>query len=353
MDYKYTILYRFEGISHSNLDEDKVVYQDDELGIAVVLTSDVNRHCLNIDRGIACASLLLRGKFVGEKIQELPIAIDSEITKIQEERLSKNKSGAYAVIIIKGQADLNIKENLHRETDQFRICFDAIDKGSIRNQHKERIHAIVASISISINPGYHAERIASGICFFDANDKPLYSYTFQGGRARLILAKAVDTEKKIKISKIIGLSNANLQLKTPFQLLTQSLETTQDNLRAFVSAWAALEILTNKVFLVYEEQFIAGTVNDHNSHGVNHFLERIKDVMKDKYRLTDKFSLLASFLSDEITEDIELFRSMKKVRDNISHGKEFDEETLPVENARKLASKYLENHMLATETLNK
>ncbi len=350
MDYKYTIIYRFECISHNALDEDKILYQDDDLGITVILTSDVNRHCLNIDRGLACASLLLRGMFGGKKIQELPIAIDLEVKKIQEERLSKNKSGAYAVININGQAELNIKESLHRETDQFRICFDAIDKEFIRNHHKERIHAIVASLAMSTSPEYHAEKIASGICFFDANDKPLYSYTFQGGRARLIAAKPVDSEKEIEISETIGLSNANMQLKTPFRLLTQSLETTQDNLRAFVSAWSALEILTNKIFPVYEELFIAGIMDDHNSHGVNNFLERIKDVMKDKYRLTDKFSLVASFLSNEITDDIKLFKDMKKIRDNISHGKEFNEETLPVEDARKLASKYLRKHMLETKS---
>lgn len=349
MDYKYTILYRFEGISNSNLDADKLVYQDDKFGVSVVLTADVNRHCLNIDREMACASLLLRGMFGSEKIQQLQMEIDSVVNKIQEERLSKNKSGAYAVIIICGQEELNIKENFYKETDQFRICFDAINKESIRNLHKERIHAIVASLSISTNPGYHAEKIISGICFFDSNDKPLYSFTIQGGRPRLIYAKPVDSEKETAISRIIGLSNANMQLKTPFRLLTQSLETSQDNLRAFISAWSALEILTNKAFPFYEKQFIAGIMHDHNSHGVNNFLERIKDVMKDKYKLTDKFSLMASILSNEIREDIELFMRMKKMRDNISHGIEFEEETLPVEDARKLASKYLKNHMLATE----
>lgn len=349
MEYRYTVVYRLEGISNNNLDEDKTVYQDEDIGIAVVLTSDVNRHCLSIDRGLACAILLLRGMFHDENIQEFPTAIDSEITKIQEERSSKNKSGAYAVIVISGQAELDIKDNLHRETHQFRIAFDAIDKDSIRNQHKERIHAIVASLAISTSPEYHVERIASGIYFLDVNEKPLYTYTLQGGRARFILAKPVDLEKEMEISRVIGLSNANMQLKTPFRLLIQSLETTQDNLRAFISAWSALEILTNKAFPVYEAKFIAGIVDDHNTHGVNDFLERIKDVMKDKYRLADKFSLVASFLSSDITEDIELFKSMKKVRDNISHGKEFDEEALPVDNARKLASKYLKNHMIATE----
>ena len=64
--------------------------------------------------------------------------------------------------------------------------------------------------------------------------------------------------------------------------------------------------------------------------------------------LTDKFALIASFLSNEIVEDIELFKSMKKLRDDISHGKEFNDETLPVEDARKLTAKYLRSYMLST-----
>jgi hypothetical protein len=348
MDYIYTIIYRFEGISDNNLVEDRIVYQDAVFGITVLLTNDINRHCLNIDTGLACASLLLRGMFGDEKPQELPIAIDAEVKKIQEERGAKKKSGAYAVIIIKGNAELNINEKLHKETDQFRICFDVIDKDSLREQHKEKIHSIVSSLSMCTCPEYHAERTSSGIYFIDYNDKPLYSFTMQGGRAHLILAKPIDIEKQNEITKVIGLSNSNQQLKTPFRLFTQSLETTQDELRSFISAWSSLEIFTNKVFSIYEEQFITNIADDHSSHGVNQFLTRIKDVMKDKYRLSDKFALIASFLSNEIEEDIELFKSMKKLRDDISHGKEFNEETLPVEDARKLIAKYLRSYMLST-----
>ena len=131
-------------------------------------------------------------------------------------------------------------------------------------------------------------------------------------------------------------------------MFTQSLEFTQDELRSFISAWTALEIFTNKVFSSYEEKFIGNIADDHGTHGVNQFLTRIKDVMKDKYRLSDKFALIASFLSDEIEKDMELFKSMKNLRDDISHGKEFNEEALPVENARKLVAKYLKSHMLSS-----
>ena len=348
MNYIYTIIYRFEGISDSNPIEDKIVYQDDALGITVLLTNDINRHCLQLDTGLACASLLLRGILGGKKLQEFSIAIDAEVTKIQEERESKKKSGTYAVIFIKGNAELNINENLLRETDQFRICFDAIDKDALRKQHKEKIYSIVSSLSMSTSPEYQAEKISNGIYFVDENNKPLYSFTMQGGRSRRRLPKPIDMEKESEITKIIGLSSSNRQLNTPFRLFTQSLETTQDNLRSFISAWSSLEIFVNKVFSIYEEQFISNIADDHGSHGVNKFLLRIKEVMKNKYRLTDKFALIASFLSNDIEKDIEVFKSMKKLRDDISHGKEFNEETLPVEDARKLAAKYLKSHMLST-----
>lgn len=349
MDYTYTVIYRFEGIAATNLENDIIVYEDDSLGVEVTLTNDVNRHCFVLDRGLACASLLLRGMFGNEKIHELPIAVETEVTKIQEERVSKKSSAAYAVITIKGRAGFDIKDNLYRETEQFSICFDAIDKESLRKVHEETIHSIISALSISTSPEYHAEKITCGIHFTDSSNKPLYSFTMQGGRARMVLAKPIDTEKQKEISNVIGLSCGNELFQTPFRLLTQSLETTQDELRAFIAAWTALEILTNKIFSIYEEKFISGIEDDHSSHGVNEFLDRIKDVMKDKYRLTDKFSLIASFISDDISVDIELFKSMKKIRDNISHGKEFDEETLPVESARKMVAKYLKSHMLSAK----
>ena len=203
---------------------------------------------------------------------------------------------------------------------------------------------------MSTSPEYHAERESSGIYFIDENGKPLYSFTMRAGRAKAIVSKPINEKNENEITKLIGLSTNNKQFKTPFRLFTQSLETTQDELRSFTSAWSALEIFTNKVFSSYEEKFIANIADDHNSHGVNQFLIRIKDVMKDKYRLTDKFSLIASYLSDNVEKDLELFKSMKGLRDDISHGKEFDEDALPVEDARKLVAKYLKSHMLSTES---
>lgn len=346
MNYIYTVIYKIEGISANSLNQDKVVYQDNVYGTTVILTSDINRHSEMIDKGSVCAGLILRGIFGDKNLQELPAEIESALAKIQEERASNNQNGTYAIIMFEGEEELSIETKLLRETDQLSICFDAIDKGLIRDKHKEKAHAVVASLAIASNPQYHAEKVAHGVHFIDANNKPLYSYTAQFGNARLTQSKPTNADLEEEIGHLIGLASSNLQLKTPFRLFTQSLETTQDNLRSFLSAWLSIEILTNKIFSIYEEEFINGIAGEHNSYGVDNFLDRITSVMKDKYRLTDKFSLIASFLSSEIEEDIELFKRMKKIRDTISHGNEFNEETLPVENARELAGKYLKYHML-------
>jgi len=151
-----------------------------------------------------------------------------------------------------------------------------------------------------------------------------------------------------KSAELIGnlIKNKELQkkLQSVLRLFTQSLEISQDKFRAFLFAWVAIEIFVNKIFASYEDKFISD-VKNHSSKGVNKFLDRVKSVMRDKYRLADKFTLIASFLSDNIERDVNSFNEIKKQRDNIFHGQMFDEETLPVEEVRRLISVYVKKHL--------
>jgi len=73
--------------------------------------------------------------------------------------------------------------------------------------------------------------------------------------------------------------------------------------------------------------------------------QRFKDVMGDKYRLADTFLIIASVLdSDLATNDAEIFRSLKSVRDNLLHGLETPTH-LPTETVQNLLLKYLSLHL--------
>jgi hypothetical protein len=76
------------------------------------------------------------------------------------------------------------------------------------------------------------------------------------------------------------------------ELYAASLETADDHLRAFLAGWTALEILVNKVFPTYEDKFLGGIASANDPEAKAWYVQRIREVMKDKYRLRDRFALV-------------------------------------------------------------
>lgn len=74
--------------------------------------------------------------------------------------------------------------------------------------------------------------------------------------------------------------------------------------------------------------------------------ERLKDVMKDKYRIVDKFLVISAVLDPEAAdEDVNSFRAHKVVRDNMFHKFDMLPEHLPIEDVQKIFVKYLKLHL--------
>ncbi len=77
-----------------------------------------------------------------------------------------------------------------------------------------------------------------------------------------------------------------------------------------------------------------------------HFFQRIREVMKGKYTLTDKFIAVTAVLfpcdpDNTLEEDYKKFRRLKELRDSISHGEKFSERDLPVHELATLLRKYV------------
>jgi hypothetical protein len=72
------------------------------------------------------------------------------------------------------------------------------------------------------------------------------------------------------------------------------------------------------------------------------YLGRTRTVMKDKYHLTDKFTLIASLLCPESTdEDVGIFKRVKGDRDKLAHGQDVYEASLPVQAVQEFVRRYL------------
>ena len=123
-----------------------------------------------------------------------------------------------------------------------------------------------------------------------------------------------------------------------------------DRLKAFLFGWAALEIFVNTSFKIYEKVFLSPLTDAGQPTLRERFLERVKDVMKDKYRLTEKFVAVAAVLfpgaaDATLQEDFRRFSSLKQLRDAIFHGEEFSERDLPVNELAALLRRYMLGHL--------
>jgi hypothetical protein len=118
-----------------------------------------------------------------------------------------------------------------------------------------------------------------------------------------------------------------------------------DRLLSFLSAWAALEIFISKTFKQYERQMY-GSPGPSLIQAHPNVVKRMREVMSDKFRLTDKFAIIAGVLGgDDLDADLKTFADLKRVRDKLFHGKDVQTKRLPSETTRNLASKYLRSHL--------
>src|SRR5215204_2890300 len=130
-------------------------------------------------------------------------------------------------------------------------------------------------------------------------------------------------------------------------LLAESLDVSTDRLRTFLFTYIALEILIHKLFSVYEQIFVHELTSRSPVPGTtSRYFDRIKKVMQDKYNPIDKFTIIASLLSGESSDEhIEQFKRIKGIRDRIVHTGRYEEASLPNVELRELLTGYLRRHL--------
>jgi len=145
----------------------------------------------------------------------------------------------------------------------------------------------------------------------------------------------------------LRLTSAKNDLRKPVSLLRTSLNRATDEPQGFIAAWAAIEIFVNQTFKSTYGPRWYQTIESSVHESAKRAIERIDDVMKDKYRVSDKFLIIASVLDpDFAVADERDFRRLKEIRDNLAHGLDLPEGPLPTESVQKLLLKFMRLHLL-------
>ena len=309
-----------------------------------VLTNNFDMLFADIDRGSALGRLMLKGLVGTRGVVDFPVALEAEIKEIKAKRAKKVGSQAVLVVEANGEIDAVVKEPF-REYNDFIVTFDAVDKQAVARIHRAEIQAMKLAVAFESKVPSRFAFLGEDTYLKNGAGKLVYSINFSTS-AEATVSTTLSTEGTARISeRYVMLQEAN-EIESVERLFSQMSDYETDRLKAFLSGWAALEILIAKAFRSYEYAFLSPLTNADQPIMRKRFLERIKDIMKDKYKLTDKFLAVTTVLfpsvpADEVQEDLKKFSQLKQLRDSIFHGEEFSEKNLPVHELAALLRKYV------------
>lgn len=310
-----------------------------------VLTNDPDDLLAEIDRSAAVGRLMLKG-LVGQA--GATDFVESEVAEIRAERTKS--AGAQTILVIEasGEIDASITEPF-KEHDAFIVTFDAVNKQAVVRIHQPEVQAMKLAVAFESETPSRFFLLSEGTYLTNDAGKIVFSVTFTMS-ADLTVSSALSEDGVSRISKRYTMLQNAEELESVERLFSQMSDYGTDRLKVFLSGWAALEIFFAKSFKIYENAFFSPLASAGQPILRERFLNRIKDVMKDKYRLTDKFLAVAAVLfpnalDKEIEDDFKQFSDLKKLRNSISHRDEFIEKNLPVHELAKLLRKYVLAHV--------
>ena len=346
MKYIYIITFKIDGISLPQGIEEVVIEEVNQ--IRVILCSDCSKYSIHADRGLAASTMMLKG-LTGEGAEgEFEDRLNTHVASIQTSRNKKFPNGPFIVFEGNGETPVELLSSATRDFGSFVITFDAVDKGKIKEQYKSSINQYLTSLFLIAEKDYGIKKVFEGF-YLEEKGKIYYSYTFSAS-GTIMISNPFTEELAEKLKKYISALNKADSLEDVYRLLVRATSEHSDKLRSFIFAWTALEIFFNKIFKLYEVKFLEKHTIDGLPILAQHFFKRIKNVMKGKYSLRDKFIVIASMLSDDTEDDLDKFVKAKRVRDTFLHGEDIEESQLPIQEIVVMVRKYLSLHLLGEKS---
>jgi hypothetical protein len=302
---------------------------------------------LHIDRSEAVSTQLLKGLFARDKDGTPQERLAAELENVKARRSQETDKGVF--LILEGETEIPAPDfKTRRDTDEFAVCIDAIEKPAIREAFQPVVQKVLTALGLSLpaNADRQVTKVGEVIYLVDPDTgKPIYTFSFQAGLARASVASPLTEEFVEDAGKRLQKVIVDKTFERPSSLLITSLNRATDPLQAFIAAWSALEIFVNASFKATYQSRWFQIIENGAPTAAKPVFERFKDVMSDKYRLVDKFLIIASVLdADGATTDADEFRKLKGIRDNLLHALETPP-YLPTEAVQKLLLKYMTLHL--------
>lgn len=326
------------------------------------LTQNWDKQYTHIDRANAIGALIV-SKFVGiRRFKRLSRPVNAVLSKVfgsewvflrnlrlqaikvREKRI-KIHSGSGCCLVYKAQGEIDQPIRLHA-SKRFRdigFAIDPIDRGSISILHRSNVRNVLAVVSMvmaSTDGSPEIEFLSDGTHLICNDGTVIYVRTVTGHVASVIITTTTSSQLADDVQAYVSGLSSDRKLSGAASLYAVSQHKSNDNLRAFMASWSALEILTNSLEFSYREDL--GVRIESGQLSFEGWDKDLSGVAPSDYRLKDKFFVVAVYLGvEEAVSDAEEFAKINKIRGDYYHRLDFNENDLPARGAQKLFRKYL------------
>ena len=358
--YTYLAVMAVPGIHLNETDEDLHIFSFPDLNAAARLTLDWDRYCMDIDRSSAIGLLLFTGfrgipryKWLSSCLNTIlsrlfgaEMAFQVNLAREQQKILAarhkeKRSSGCYLIYHAEGELVQPPHLQSASRFERIGFGFDIIDGETYRAIHRPALHGAATALSLLIDKreGFPEINEIADIIFLTGRDGLIvYPKRIEMGGASVIVSRTPSIEDLNELASSIPLIAADRQIEAAISLFVQSHRKDGDNLRSFIPAWSALELLVNRLAKIVRPEWERLLLEDN----LPAWDKDLSKVCINNYRMRDRFFSIACTLSrKDAREDSKMFIQANDLRSGYYHRSAVKEKDLPTHDVRLLFRKYL------------
>ena len=351
MRYVYKAVWSLDGFSLPESTPLVELYRSDGIRFSLASIEVASQQLADTDKASAVLSLFYQGLIRSDNTSNPTEQIAAEIEKLNFNRLKKATSRE--VLILEATGDPCVEAPTPKlERDDYVIAYVEVNKGAIAHSHARQVEKMKLAIARGTSSTSRFTMLCDGLYLQNDSMKVLYPYYHfpPSPPTNVRLTGELTTRHADNIDLIYRKMLEEDDLESVERLFSEMTKHENGGLKTFIFGWTALEILIAKSFKDYEDVFLSPLTEGGQPSLRGKFLDRIKSVMKDKYRLGDKFMAVTSVLFPHISEaeaqrNYRRFFELKRLRDCILHGERFNEQGLPILELSDLLRSYIDAHL--------
>lgn len=344
----FTILHTIPSIYELPNSEEVVLMSSEDRSIRVFLTTARTAYDLHLRR-IAALGIVNAQVFAGPgERRELAPYRQRFKEAFAQTQLKQNglSQGALMVTEVSREVPDQVLDHLQDYGD-FCARLQVFNPEELQSAAERATHIAFSGLVLSLGESATDTLTRRGniaIAYEPGSQRPIYSLQVSGSVSITSSVQLTDKAAANAAAFAATISDVN-ELQNIVRLLSLSAKADTEPLTAFLAAWSGLELFVQAVFKSHYEL----QTYDQFSQSIPDaaiFVNKIRTVMLDKYNIRDKFTLVACVLTGtEAEDDIEIFKAIKKRRDNLTHAMNGDVRQLPTESVRRILRKYLRLHL--------